>query len=268
MARIKKSKAPEVMLPSGVSTWWKILAVVFALLFVVAVLWSSFFNKKEVNYQPPSNVVVARVEAGVDDDPSLGDEDAPVVIIEFSDFQCTFCKAFWEETFPLIRDDYIAMGRVRFVYRDAPFPELGHVWSVKAAEAAECADDQKKFWEYHDQIFKNQEFLTSLAKEVRTSDGNGVIVVLTSPSGARKYYDISGVIDQMKKIAGVVGLNRDTFEACLDSGKKLKEVEKDKSDGEKAGVEGTPTFFINGQKITGAQPLEVFQTILHRQLAA
>lgn len=91
----------------------------------------------------------------IDDDAHLGDENAPVVMIEFSDFQCPFCRSFWRDTLPLIKSEYIDTGKVRFVYRD--FPLGFHQGAMPAAQAAECAREQDKFWEMHDKIFIEQE---------------------------------------------------------------------------------------------------------------
>ncbi len=107
--------------------------------------------------------------ASVDDDPYLGPVDAPVTIIEFSDFQCPFCKRFFDETLSQIKQQY--EGQVKFVYRDFPISSI-HPWAQKAGEAAECADDQGKFWEYHDLIFENQ---TALNSTLQTEGLTGVV---------------------------------------------------------------------------------------------
>jgi protein-disulfide isomerase len=171
------------------------------------------------------------VEVSEDDDPSLGSADAPVVIVEFSDFQCPFCGRFSAETFPLIKENYIDTGKVRLVYRDLPLPF--HPDAQETAEAAECADDQGKFWEYHDAIFENQDSLDTTS---------------------------------LKQYAKDIGLNTEDFNSCLDSGKHTQEVKKDFSDAGAAGVTGTPTFFINGIKVVGAQPYSVFQQIIESEL--
>ncbi len=165
-----------------------------------------------------------------DDDPAKGDPDAPVTIVEFSDFQCPYCRKFYQETLPLIEERYISTGKVRMVYRD--FPLGFHEYAQKAAEAGECADEQGKFWEYHDRLFQTD--------------------------------DLS--VDNLKKIAADIGLDAQQFNSCLDSGKYASEVQKDVSDGRKLGVSGTPTFFINGKKIVGAQPFSVFEREIEQAL--
>ncbi len=168
------------------------------------------------------------ISVSVDDDPSIGPKDAPITIIEFSDFQCPFC-ARAAPTVKQILKEYD--GKVRFVYRD--FPLSFHQNAQKSAEAAECADEQGKFWEYHDKLFENQNALE---------------------------------ISNLKQYAKDLGLDSSKFDSCLDSGKYTKEVEKDTEDGQKYGVTGTPAFFINGKLVSGAQPFKNFATIIDSEL--
>ena len=176
------------------------------------------------------------VDASEDDDPSTGDENAPVTIIEFSDFQCPFCQRFYQQTLPLIEENYVKTGKVRIVFRD--FPLGFHQNAQKSAEAAECADDQGKFWQYHDLLF-----------EKGSGDGTGLAVV------------------DLKKYAQQLGLNVAMFNNCLDSGKYANEVAKDLADGTSYGVSGTPAFFVNGNFIEGAQPYSAFQEVIDAELA-
>lgn len=173
-----------------------------------------------------------------DDDAYLGDKDAPVVMIEFSDLQCPFCRSFWRDTLPAIKSQYIDTGKVRFVYRD--FPLSFHPGAMPAAQATECARDQNKFWEMHDKIFSEQD-----------KQGTGTIQF--------------GVAD-VKKWAGEIGLNVNDFNSCLDSQKYADEVNNDFKDGQAAGVSGTPGFFINGRLVVGAQPFSVFQSLIEEEL--
>lgn len=169
-----------------------------------------------------------KMEVGVDDDPALGPEDAPVVIVVFSDYECPYCtKA--EETIKKVLEAY--PDKVRFVLRDFPLPN--HKNAQKAAEASECADEQGKFWAYHDKLFANQQALS---------------------------------LQDLKRYAQELGLESAVFNQCLDSGRYLQEVEKDLKDGQSYGVASTPTFFINGQKLVGAQPLEAFKEIIDQKL--
>jgi len=146
-------------------------------------------------------------------------------------------------------------GKVKHVFRDYP---LGfHQWAQKAAEASECADDQGKFWEYHDLLFEKQSSLNQTLQ----SEG------------------LTGVLSAFKSEAAALGLNTATFDDCLDSGKYTSEVQKDLQDGQTYGVGGTPAFFINGRPVSGAIPFEDwldqqgqpqpgFQTIIDEALAA
>lgn len=182
-----------------------------------------------------------KVEASADDDPFLGSRDAKVTIIEFSDYQCPFCRSFWRDTLNQIKQEYIDSGKsVEFVYRDFPLSTI-HPMAQKYAEAAECSQDQNKYWQMHDKIFEEQDKL-----------GQGTI-------GAYG-------VDDIKRWGGELGLNILEFNQCLDSGKYASEVKKDFEDGSKAGVGGTPTFFINGQVVVGSQPFEDFKNIIDAEL--
>jgi protein-disulfide isomerase len=182
-----------------------------------------------------------RALATADDDPSFGPEGAAVTIIEFSDFQCPFCKRFREETLDQIRQTY--EGRVRFVYRDFPLSSI-HAWAQMGAEAGECADDQDQFWAYHDLMLANQ---TALNQQLQAEG-------------------IDGVSGTFKSYAGQLGLDTGAFSDCLDSGKYQQEVQKDYTDGIAAGVTGTPGFFINGVEVKGAQPFSAFQGAIEAAL--
>jgi protein-disulfide isomerase len=174
---------------------------------------------------------VGPVDVSVDDDPAQGSEDAAVTIIEFSDFQCPYCARFDTETLPQILSNY--GDRVRFVYRDFPLTSL-HENALKAAEASECADDQGKYWEYHDLLFQNQSALDDAS---------------------------------LKSYAASLGLDTAAFDQCLDSDAQMSEIQKDVQDGITAGVQGTPAFFVNGILIEGAQPYAVFQAAIEAALA-
>jgi protein-disulfide isomerase len=166
-----------------------------------------------------------------DDDPALGPEDAPVTIVEFADYSCYYCQLWYQQVFAQLMADY--PGQIRFVYRDFPLTQI-HPAAQPAAEAAECADDQGKYWEFHNAIFSGQ-------------------------------YDLSR--DGFLQIATDLGLNTTTFASCIDSGKYTDEVLGDLQDGIDIGVQSTPTFFINGFKVEGALPYESFKSIIDQILA-
>jgi protein-disulfide isomerase len=164
--------------------------------------------------------------------PSLGSASAPVTIIEFSDFQCSFCKRFWADTLPKLKEAYIDTGKARFIYRH--FAILGK-HSEQAALAAECAAEQGKFWEYHDQLFKNQ---------------GGLAFTET----------------KLKQYARDVGLNVGVFGTCLETGKYREKVERETQAAANLGGRGTPLFIVNQRPLVGAQPYVVFQKMIDEEL--
>lgn len=168
----------------------------------------------------------------MDDDPTKGSDSAPIVIIEFSDFECPFCGKFYSQTLAQIEKDYIDTGIVQMVYRD--FPLGFHPQAKPAAMAGECADDQGKFWEMHDKIFENQAALSETS---------------------------------LKQWAQEIGLNTTTFDDCFDSAKYSSEIDADMADGTAAGIDGTPGFLIGtrdgtSQIISGAQPYSTFKAVI------
>ncbi len=188
------------------------------------------------------------VSASVDDDAVLGSEDAPVTMIEFSDFQCPFCRKFWTETLPSIESEYIDTGKVKLVYRDFPLTSL-HPQADRFAEAAECARDkygEDAFWKAHDEIFAQQNILDSGSRE--------------GPVTSTAQFTIDDVKSWLKNI----GYNVDE---CVDSRKFRNEVQKDLSDATAAGGQGTPYFVINGVPLSGAYPFDAFKQVIEAQLA-
>ncbi len=175
------------------------------------------------------------VAVSVDDDAMLGDPNAPVTIVEFSDFQCPYCSKFVIETMPLIQENYIDTGLVNLVFRDYPLPS--HADGAVAAEAAECVGEEGDdlYFAMHDAIFLNTE-LWSYSEDVE-----GALVSLAGELGV----DIS---------------------ACLANGDMAQEVTDDLTAAREYGVSGTPTFFINGKKLVGAYPYEYFEMIIESEL--
>ncbi len=181
------------------------------------------------------NTAPSQVRAEVDDDAVLGNPDAPVTIIEFSDYQCPFCGSFWSQTLPLIKQQYIDTGKVKLVFRDFPLTSI-HPLAQPASEAAECVRDaaggsDEAYFEYHDKIFGNQASLS---------------------------------VTSLKSWAKDLGYNIDN---CLDSGKFRSEVQADLRDATASGGRGTPYFVINGNPLSGAQPFDAFQQIIESELA-
>src|SRR3989338_9271798 len=168
------------------------------------------------------------LEVSEDDDDFIGDKNAPITMIEFSDFQCPYCERFFVDTMPSIVENYVNTGKVKLIYRDYPLDF--HAGALPAAEAAECAGEQDAFFVMHDRIFQAQ----------------SVWSALTDP------------LPSFKQYAADLGLNTARFDTRLDEHQMQDEVNADVQDGIAAGVFGTPTFFLNGQKIVGAQPYAVF----------
>ncbi len=172
-----------------------------------------------------------KVELSLDPGRLRGDPQAPVTIIEFSDYQCPYCQAV-EATLKQVLGKY--EGQVSLGYRDFPLYQI-HPQAKLAAEASRCAADQGKFWEYHDLLFGNPSLLQEPA-----------------------------LIEHARKL----GLDESRFESCLSAGKFRPSVEADQQDGLKAGVTGTPSFFINGVFLSGNQPFAEFARIIEDELAA
>ena len=176
----------------------------------------------------------------VDDDPVLGNANAKVTIIEFGDYQCPSCRLFWRETEPRLKKEYVDTGKVKLVFRDFPIKEI-HPDATAAAMAAQCAADQGKYWEYHDRIFREQDKGTDDVVRFKAAD--------------------------LKKWGAAIRLDAAAFNACVDSARYQDEVAKDYADGIAVGIQGTPTFFINGRFVGGAQSFPVFKKIIDEELA-
>lgn len=178
----------------------------------------------------PRERLVLAVERGPG--AARGRTDAPVTLVEFSDFQCSFCRRFWRETLPRIEAEYIATGKVRFVYRHLVV--LGAA-SSRAAQAAECAREQGKFWRYHDLLFE------------------------LGPS--------AGFTDAtFTEFAEDLGLDTRAFGTCLASGRHADRVLAESAVARRLGASGTPSFLINGRLLIGAQPFEAFTRVLDAEL--
>jgi protein-disulfide isomerase len=183
--------------------------------------------KVVVNLKPPP---VFRVAVSVDGAPSKGSAKAPVTIVEFSDFHCPFCR----RVIPTLAQLESKYGdKIKLVFRDFPIESL-HPGVTKAHEAARCANEQGKFWAYHDKLFA------------------------TPPKSSPEAF---------KELAKEIGLNPNAFETCLNSGKYQTAIKEDIAEGNRVGVNGTPAFFINGREISGAQPLEAFARIIDDELS-
>lgn len=252
MSTEEKKKSITIPLPSTNSITVILVVLLIGAAFAVgslqgklSVLKGGKLTQTTGSAQAPSQPEQATTgKASVDDDPFIGDANAPITIIEFSDYECPFCKRFFDETLPELKEKYVDTGKVKMVYRDLPL-SFHDPMATKEAIAANCAREQggdSKYFEYHDEIF------------TRTiSNGNGLND------------------DDLTSIASDVGLNLGQFEICQSDVAQADEVKKDLADAGAAGATGTPTFIIgksskdgviDGQLVVGAQPFSVFEAIL------
>ncbi len=180
-----------------------------------------------VRLQPPP---IVRVDVSIDGAPVRGPANASVTLVEFSDFHCPFCK----QVLPTLTQLLARYpGKVRLVFRDFPIDSL-HPQARRAAEAARCAQDQGRFWEYHDLLFAEAPKATP---------------------------------EELKRYAEKVGLDLAKFEPCLTGGTHRAAVQRDLDEGSRLGITGTPAFFINGRPLDGAQPLEAFVRVIEEELS-
>ena len=176
----------------------------------------------------PQNV--KRYDIPAEGFPTYGPKTAPITIVEFSDYECPFCQQWHTQVWPQIEKKY--GNQVRLVYRDFPLYGL-HNNAAPAAEAAHCADEQGKYWEYHDKLFSGDYKLTRQSFEA---------------------------------IATGLGMDATKFAACLDASKYKETVQSNYDFASKLGVQSTPTFFVNGLALVGAQPFEVFDRVIAMEI--
>ena len=199
---------------------------------------------KILEKQLPTNQPSIPLEISADNDPVIGDPDAPITIIEFSDFQCPFCARFHIQTLPTIMEEYIEKGSVKLVFRDFPIQSI-HPNAVPASVAAECANEQGEFKQMHDILFEKQNEWSNL--------------------------ETVYAIELFNQYSEQINLEQEQFSSCLSTAKYVKEIQNDLDDGRTYGVTGTPGFFIGNQQIgfvelKGAQPFESFKNVIDRQL--
>ncbi|MEL6407891.1 MAG: thioredoxin domain-containing protein [Chloroflexota bacterium] len=235
----------DMVLISRTTINYVVIAVMF---FVVGLIIGavSFSSSENVNQEAIEVAIQnALVDAGlaqprgdmqvlVDDDPFLGPEDAPIVIVEFSAYACPFCGRHFDDTLVPLLENY--GEHIRYVYRD--FPSINQDVSVPAALAANCAREQDAFWSYHETLFADQ---TNMIQS----------------GGATSYF---------VQVAADLGLDTATFTPCLTNDTYIEEVSIDFNTGRSMGITGTPSFYINGTPHSGAQPYAYFETIIRREL--
>ncbi|MGE5073669.1 MAG: DsbA family protein [Anaerolineae bacterium] len=179
---------------------------------------------------PTSAPQYVRYKIPTDGFPSLGPADAPITLVEFADFQCPYCRQWEQQTYKPLLDAY--PGKIRIVYRDFPLTSI-HPNAMPAAEAAQCANEQGKFWEFHDKLFGSE----------------------TLDEATYQQY------------AQDLGLDMTKFNDCLTNHKYAQAIQADSDFAVNLGVNSTPTFFINGLAIIGAQPLSSFTNVIDKELA-
>ncbi|HVZ58319.1 MAG TPA: DsbA family protein [Patescibacteria group bacterium] len=172
--------------------------------------------------------------------PIMGNPNAKVTLVEFSDLQCLFCRQFWKDTLPQLKKDYIDKGLVKLVYRQFPLPAELHPAARDLSEASECANDQGKFWDFEEKAFATQ-----------AAQGDGTIPIST---------------DDINSWAQTIGLDMNKFSTCFTAKADAKKIDTDQAEGQQVNVNSTPTFFINGQIMVGALPYSSFKTVIDQQL--
>jgi protein-disulfide isomerase len=203
---------------------------------ILAIITSSNVNLRAWQIEKPEFTDLEQFDLS-----GLGDPEAPVLIEEYSDFGCGHCAEFALEKKKLIEDEYIKTGKVALVFRTVGFVEEAPVLQ-QAIEAVYCAGEQEAFWDYHDLLFANQAKLFT-----------------------NRTADISKTLDTF---ANMLELDENDFDACLADGKYQQLVNENRVAASELGVTGTPTFFINGQKLVGNQPFESFQQAIENALEA
>jgi protein-disulfide isomerase len=169
---------------------------------------------------------------------SLGAADASVTIVEYSDFQCPYCRQHALQTLPKIVETYVDTGKVRYIFND--FPLESHPNAAKAAEAARCAGAQGAYWVMHNRLFQDPKEWS------QQGEGEG--------------------IDTFVGYAADLGLDQAAFRQCIESGQYGPQIRQTLWEGQQAGVQGTPSFLINGQLLSGAYPFDEFQRIIEDEL--
>lgn len=248
-AEYLKIYLPKLSLKNTATNGYLVLAlVIFA--FIIGMLTNkvtsleksvkdtSKMANNQVQVSPP-DALPQIVKVGHGKLPLLGNENAKVTIVEFSDFQCPFCKSYFDDTARQINDAYIKTGKVKFAYRHFPLTTI-HPNAQISAEASVCANEQSKFWEYHNVLFQNQATWSILSA--------------------------TEVLPSLTNLAGQIGLNTDQFNSCLTAHKYKNAVDADQKAGVAVQVSGTPAFFINGYRLIGAQPFSEFQKIIEQEL--
>ena len=214
-----------------VRLWWLVAVLALAGTLVFA------FRPKQQTV-PSGSTPGTNTDKGVGEislDKSLGEEKAPVVVVEYGDFQCPACQRFFQTTAEQLKSEYVQTGQVRFVFRQFAFLGDESQW---AAEASECANEQGRFWEYYDKLYREQ---------------NGENVGIFNK-------------DNLKRFAIDLGLDTAEFSQCLDSGRYAEKIQQETLEGQQAGVRGTPTVFVDGQYLENGGSYPVLRAAIEAAL--
>jgi protein-disulfide isomerase len=220
-----RSRSQRRQKSSGLPTYVLIIGVVVVALAVVAAIVLLDRGSGGSQAQPTEESL----------DKSLGAEDAPVVVVEYADFQCPYCEQFASATGRQLKEDYVEQGQVRFVFRHLAFIGDESTW---AAEASECANEQGRFWDYHDKLFEEQ------AGENQGAFGK----------------------DNLKRFAAELGLDTEQFDQCFDSGEYRSKVREEVKEAQRRRISSTPSVLVNGQLIQNGSSYQVLQAAVEAAL--
>jgi protein-disulfide isomerase len=202
---------------------------------VVAGGGATWMMRRNVPAAPSAKVSAAQVEplGNLVAERSKGDSAAPIIIYEFSDFQCPYCRQFWEKTWPALEREYIATGKARLIFVNYPIPQI-HPNATAAHNFAMCAARQGRFWPAHDLLFERQ----------------------------KEWEKLPDPNPYFRRLGEAAKLDADVLLACLDQRSEDWLVQSDTREAANAGITGTPAFLVNGALLPGAQPLEIWKPIL------
>jgi len=238
-----KKDGRTVKLEFSELTLWKAGTIIFGILFLLSILNGNDGDSKvgDVPSAPqaaaPTQAAPSPIDVEIGDAYVLGKKNAKVEIIEYSDFECPFCGRFYSQTLGQIIENYVDTGKAKLAFKHLPLPF--HPNAQKAAEASECAGvvgGDEGFWDMHDAIFDN----------------------MASQAGIE--------VSNLKDLASKIGLDQGEFDSCLDNGDTADKVKAHLAEAGSVGASGTPTFFINGVKLVGAQPYAAFEAAIEAAL--
>jgi len=233
---IMKFHGPSLVIGAGIAAFF----IVISFLAINTFSSESELILSEITSPPPKQPTISFSTFTQNGSPILGNDNAPILIVEFGDYQCFFCNKFFHETEPAILENYVSKGLVKIVFKD--FTIIGPD-SINAAHASHCAEDQELFWEYHDILYNNW-----------TGENNG----WASSANLRVF-------------AQQVGLNVDEFDNCMIDNIHNNRILASNADARALGIGGTPHFFVIGPdneitRLPGAQPYEVFEKLFESML--